>query len=160
MAVTLPIYMDHNATTPMAESVLAAMQPYFTRVFGNAASRGHVFGWEAEMAVDKAREQVAALLNARPDAIVWTSGATESNNLAIKGVAEAAARPGRHIITQVTEHKAVLDPCTYLQGRGFDVTRLPVNSWGRVDLEQLRAAFRPDTILVSVMWANNEIGTI
>jgi cysteine desulfurase len=160
MPVTLPIYMDHNATTPVDERVFAAMQPYFTRVFGNAASRGHVFGWDAEMAVYKAREQVASLLRARPDSIVWTSGATESNNLAIKGVAEANASRGRHIITQVTEHKAVLDPCKYLMAHGFDVTFLPVNSVGRIDLEQLRAAIRSDTILVSIMWANNEIGTI
>jgi cysteine desulfurase len=164
MPVTLPIYMDHNATTPLDERVLAAMQPYFMEIFGNAASRGHSFGWDADMAVYRAREQVATLLNARPDAIVWTSGATESNNLAIKGAAEASGAPSRarpaHIITQVTEHKAILDPCKYLQGRGYDVTYLPVNSVGRIDLQQLRKAIRPETILVSIMWANNEIGTI
>src|SRR5437879_4988119 len=115
MAVQLPIYMDHNATTPVDPRVFEAMRPYFTRVFGNAASLGHSFGWDAEAAVYKAREQVAALLNARPDAIVWTSGATESNNLAVKGAARAHADRGRHIITQVTEHKAVLDTCKYLQ---------------------------------------------
>lgn len=160
MAITLPIYMDHNATTPVDERVFEAMRPYFTRIFGNAASRGHVFGWDAEMAVYKAREQVAALLNARPDAIVWTSGATESNNLAIKGVAEASLARGRHIITQVTEHKAVLDPCQYLHSRGYEVTFLTVNSSGRINLDQLRDTIRDDTILVSIMWANNEIGTI
>lgn len=160
MAIKLPIYMDHNATTPVDERVFRAMQPYFTSIFGNAASRGHAFGWEAESAVYKAREQLAALLNARPDAIVWTSGATESNNLAIKGAAESAPKRGRHIITQVTEHKAILDPCKYLVGRGFDVTFLKVDSAGRIDLDELRQAIRADTILVSIMWANNEIGTI
>ena len=160
MAVKLPIYMDHNATTPVDERVFRAMQPYFTSVFGNASSRGHTFGWEAESAVYKARQQVAALFNARPDAIVWTSGATESNNLAIKGAAESALGRGRHIITQVTEHKAILDPCKYLMGRGFDVTFLKVDSAGRIDLDELRQTIRADTILVSIMWANNEIGTI
>jgi cysteine desulfurase len=160
MSVTLPIYMDHNATTPVDDRVFEAMRPYFTHIFGNAASRGHSFGWDADMAVYHAREQVAALLNVRPDAVVWTSGATESNNLAIKGVAEAPTARGRHIITQVTEHKAVLDPCKYLQHHGYDVTFLPVNNVGRIDLDQLRDSIRDDTILVSIMWANNEIGTI
>ena len=160
MAVKLPIYMDHNATTPVDERVFEAMRPYFTRVFGNAASLGHSFGWDAEAAVYKAREQVAALLNARPDAIVWTSGATESNNLAVKGVARAHTGRPRHIITQVTEHKAVLDTCKYLETEGCAVTYLPVDSSGRIDLERLRDALRQETILVSIMWANNEVGTI
>jgi cysteine desulfurase len=160
MPVQLPIYMDHNATTPLDPRVFEAMRPYFMEIFGNAASRGHSFGWEAESAVDLAREQVAALLNARPDAIVWTSGATESNNLAIKGVADAHAQRGRHIITQVTEHKAVLDPCKRLAKHGYDVTFLGVDRFGRIDLDELRDSIRPDTILVSIMWANNEIGTI
>jgi cysteine desulfurase len=152
--------MDHNATTPLDPRVFEAMRPYFMEVFGNAASRGHSFGWEAEAAVDKARQQVAALLNARPDAIVWTSGSTESNNLAIKGVADAHSHRGRHIITQVTEHKAVLDTCKHLEKRGCNVTFLGVDSHGRIDLGELQDSIRPDTILVSIMWANNEIGTI
>ena len=160
MAVKLPIYMDHNATTPLDPRVFEAMRPFFMDVFGNAASRGHSFGWEAEAAVDKARQQVAALLNARPDAIVWTSGSTEANNLAIKGAAEAHVERGRHIITQVTEHKAVLDCCKRLKKYGFETTWLGVDSKGRISLDELRESIRPDTILVSVMWANNEIGTI
>ncbi|HWP39959.1 MAG TPA: IscS subfamily cysteine desulfurase [Tepidisphaeraceae bacterium] len=160
MPVKLPIYMDHNATTPLDPRVFEAMRPYFMEIFGNAASRAHSFGWEAEAAVDKARQQVAALLNARPDAIVWTSGATESNNLALKGVAEAHRHRGRHIITQVTEHKAVLDTCKRLQKWGYEVTYLGVDRFGRIDLDELRDAIRADTILVSIMWANNEIGTI
>jgi cysteine desulfurase len=156
----LPIYMDHNATTPLDPRVFEAMRPYFMEIFGNAASRGHSFGWEAEAAVDRAREQVAALLNARPDAIVWTSGSTESNNLAIKGIAGAYANRGRHIITQVTEHKAVLDPCKRLDPLGYDVTFLGVDRFGRIDLDELRDSIRSDTILVSIMWANNETGTI
>ena len=160
MSVKLPIYMDHNATTPLDPRVFEAMRPYFMEVFGNAASRGHSFGWDAEAAVDVARQQVAALLNARPDAIVWTSGATESNNLAVKGVADAHAHRGRHIITQVTEHKAILDPCKKLAKHGYDVTFLGVDQFGRIHLDELRDAMRPDTILVSIMWANNEIGTL
>jgi cysteine desulfurase len=160
MPVTLPIYMDHNATTPMDGRVFEAMRPYFTEVFGNAASRGHSFGWAAEAAVDRARQQVAALLNARPDAVVWTSGATESNNLAIKGVAFAHEHRGKHIITQVTEHKAVLDTCKALQKHGFEITWLGVDRFGRIDPDELRDVMRPDTILVSMMWANNEIGTM
>jgi cysteine desulfurase len=152
--------MDHNATTPLDERVFAAMRPYFMEIFGNAASRGHSFGWAAEAAVDRARQQVAALINGRPDAIVWTSGATESNNLAIKGVAGAYSHRGRHIITQVTEHKAVLDTCKRLETQGFEIARLGVDRFGRIDLEQLRNQIRADTILVSIMWANNEIGTI
>ena len=156
----LPIYMDHNATTPLDPRVFDAMRPYFMEMFGNAASRGHIFGWDAEAAVDRARQQVATLLNARPDAIVWTSGATESNNLAIKGVAESYVHRGRHIITQVTEHKAVLDPCKRVEQRGYDVTFLSVDRFGRIDLDELRDSIRADTILVSIMWANNAIGTI
>jgi cysteine desulfurase len=152
--------MDHNATTPLDPRVFEAMRPFFMDVFGNAASMGHSFGWEAEAAVNHARQQVAKLLNARPDAIVWTSGATESNNLAIKGVAEAPHQTGRHIITQATEHKAVLDCCKRLAKHGFRVTVLGVDRSGRVDLDELRDSMRDDTILVSIMWANNEIGTI
>ncbi len=158
MQIQLPIYMDHNATTPVDERVFEAMRPYFTTVFGNAASRGHSFGWDAEMAVYKAREQVAALINARPDAIIWTSGATESNNLAIKGAA-FEHRTG-HVITQATEHKAVLDTCKYITSLGYEATVLGVDRLGRIRLEELRQAIRPDTRLVSMMWANNEIGTI
>ncbi|HVT88339.1 MAG TPA: IscS subfamily cysteine desulfurase [Tepidisphaeraceae bacterium] len=160
MAIKLPIYMDHNATTPLDPRVLEAMRPYFMEVFGNAASRGHSFGWEAEAAVDKARQQVAAILNARPDAIVWTSGSTESNNLAIKGVASAYSDKGRHIITQVTEHKAVLDCCKRLESQGYKITWLGVDRDGRINLDEFRSSIRPDTILASIMWANNEIGTI
>ncbi len=160
MTLRLPIYMDHNATTPLDPRVFEAMRPYFMDVFGNAASRGHSFGWEAEAAVDRARQQVAALLNARPDAIVWTSGSTESNNLAIKGIAGAYADKGRHIITQVTEHKAVLDCCKRLESQGYEITWLGVDHCGRIDLDQLADSIRADTILVSIMWANNEVGTI
>ena len=143
--VDLPIYMDHNATTPLDPRVFAAMQPFFMDIFGNAASRGHSFGWEAESAVDLARQQVAELLNARPDAIVWTSGATEANNLAVKGVAESYAHHGRHIITQVTEHKAVLDPCHWLEHHGYEITRLGVDRYGRIDLEELQSVYPPPT---------------
>jgi len=136
------------------------MLPYFKEKFGNAASRNHRFGWEAEEAVEKARAQVAAVLGASAKEIVWTSGATESNNIAVKGAARMYREKGRHIITQVTEHKAVLDPCKYLEQEGFRVTYLPVNRNGRIDLEQLRAAMTDDTILVSIMYANNEIGTL
>lgn len=160
MPVRLPIYMDHNATTPLDPRVFEAMRPYFMDVFGNAASRGHSFGWEAESAVDRARQQVAAILNARPDAIVWTSGSTESNNLAIKGVAAAHSDKGKHIITQVTEHKAVLDCCKRLEQQGYEITWLGVDPVGRINLDELQGSLRPDTILVSIMWANNEIGTI
>jgi cysteine desulfurase len=160
MAMRLPIYLDHNATTPMDERVFEAMRPYFIEQFGNAASRAHSVGWAAEAAVDKGRRQVAAILGANPNAIVWTSGATESNNLAIKGAAEANHQRGRHIITQVTEHKAVLDPCKTLQKQGFDVTWLPVDTKGRVNVYDLLDAIRPDTMLVSIMHANNETGTV
>ncbi len=154
------IYLDNNATTPVDPRVLDAMLPYFREKFGNAASRTHRFGWEAEAAVDQAREQVAALLNATAKEIIWTSGATESNNIAVKGAAQMYKDKGRHIITQVTEHKAVLDPAKYLQTLGFEVTFLPVDRTGRVEVDRLRGAIRPDTILVSIMMANNEIGTI
>lgn len=160
MSIKLPIYLDHNATTPMDPRVFKAMRPYFIEVFGNAASRGHSFGWAAEEAVNKARAQIAALIGAKPECIIFTSGATESNNLAIKGLACRYRDRGRHIITQVAEHKAVLDPCKKLQRDGFDVTWLGVDRKGRIDLDELRAAFRPDTILVSIMAANNEIGTL
>ena len=160
MPLKLPIYLDHNATTPVDEGVFEAMRPYFCGMFGNAASRSHSFGWAAEKAVDRARQQAAALLNADPREIVWTSGATESNNLAIKGVAESYGQKGKHIITQATEHKAVIDVCRRLEGRGFEVTWLPVDRAGRVAVEQVAAAMREDTILVSIMWANNETGTI
>jgi cysteine desulfurase len=154
------IYLDYNATTPVDPRVLEAMLPYLREKFGNAASRNHRFGWEAEAAVEKARAQVAAVLNAGPKEIVWTSGATESNNIAVKGAARMYRDKGRHIITQATEHKAVLDPCKYLEQEGFRVTYLPVSKTGRIDLDQLRDAMADDTILVSIMYANNEIGTI
>lgn len=154
------IYLDNNATTPVDPRVLETMLPYYGEHFGNAASRSHAFGWEAESAVEKAREQVASLINASSKEIIWTSGATESDNIAVKGAARMYREKGRHIITQVIEHKAVLDPCKYLEQEGFDVTYLPVLKTGRVDLEQFKAAIRPDTILVSIMLANNEIGTI
>jgi cysteine desulfurase len=136
------------------------MRPFFCETFGNAASRGHSFGWTAEAAVDRARQQAAAIINANPNAIVWTSGSTEANNLAIKGVACAYKHKGRHIITQATEHKAVLDPCKRLADDGYDVTVLNVDRQGRIDFDELASAIRNDTILVSIMWANNEIGTI
>jgi cysteine desulfurase len=155
-----PIYLDCHATTPVDERVLEAMLPYFTERFGNAASMGHVYGWEAEAAVKQAREMLAIAVHASPEEIIFTSGATEANNLAIKGVAEANFQRGRHIITVVTEHNAVLDPCRYLQSLGFDVTFLPVQGDGLINLADLERAFRPDTILVSVMAANNEIGVL
>ena len=155
-----PIYLDCNATTPVDERVLAAMLPYFCERFGNPSSTTHYYGWEAEAAVKQARETIAAAIAATAEEIVFTSGATEANNLAIKGVAEAYFSKGRHLITVQTEHRAVLDPCHYLEGLGFEVTSLPVQSDGLLDLTVLEAAIRPDTILVSVMVANNEIGTI
>jgi cysteine desulfurase len=157
---SLPIYLDCHATTPVDPRVLNAMIPYFTEHFGNASSIGHVYGWTAEAAVTKARETIAEAIGATPEEIVFTSGATEANNLAIKGVAEAYFSKGRHIITLATEHRAVLDPCQYLEGLGFEVTFLPVRADGLVDLELLEKSLRPDTILVSVMIANNEIGVI
>jgi cysteine desulfurase len=156
----LPIYLDNHATTPMDCRVLEAIIPYFTQYFGNPSSIGHVYGWEAEAAVSKARETIAAAINATSSEIIFTSGATEANNLAIKGVAEAYFSKGRHIITVQTEHKAVLDPCKYLETLGFEVTFLPVQSDGLIDLELLEKNISPDTILVSVMAANNEIGVL
>jgi cysteine desulfurase len=155
-----PIYLDCHATTPVDERVLAAMLPYFTEHFGNPSSIGHVYGWEAEAAVKKTREVLAAAINATPEEIVFTSGATEANNLAIKGVAEAYFSQGQHIITVATEHSAVLDPCNYLKTLGFDITILPVQQDGLIDLIELEKALRPDTILVSVMAANNEVGVL
>ncbi|QRJ62565.1 IscS subfamily cysteine desulfurase [Azospira restricta] len=156
----LPIYLDYSATTPVDPRVAEKMIPYLVEKFGNPASRSHSFGWEADAAVEAAREQVAQLVNADPKEIVWTSGATESNNLAIKGAANFYAGKGKHIITVKTEHKAVLDPCRELERQGFEVTYLDVQDNGLVDLDAFKAAIRPDTILVSVMFVNNEIGVI
>jgi cysteine desulfurase len=158
--VKLPIYMDNHATSPVDPRVLEAMMPYLTGIFGNAASRNHSFGWEAEGAVEKAREQVAKLIGATAKEIIFTSGSTESNNLALKGIAEMYRERGNHIITQVTEHKAVLDTCKRLEKSGYRVTYLPVKADGLVDLEDLRRAFDEKTILVSIMFANNEIGVV
>jgi len=155
-----PIYLDYAATTPVDPRVVQAMLPYLTQQFGNPASRSHAFGWAAEEAVEIAREQVASLLNADPREIVWTSGATESDNLAIKGVAKFHAGKGKHLITVKTEHKAVLDTMRELEREGFEVTYLDVQPDGLLDLAQLEAALRPDTILVSVMAVNNEIGVV
>lgn len=155
-----PIYLDAHATTPMDQRVLDAMLPYFTERFGNPSTNTHVYGWEASAAVKNSRETIAEIINATPEEIVFTSGATEANNLAIKGVAEAYFNQGKHIITVVTEHRAVLDPCNYLETLGFEVTYLPVQSDGLLDLKQLETAIREDTILVSVMAANNEIGIL
>src|SRR5712692_7021559 len=156
----LPIYMDNHATTPVDPRVFEAMRPYFTEVFGNAASLNHSFGWQAEEAVEKARKQVADLIGATAKEVVFTSGATESNNLALKGVAEMYAEKGNHIITAATEHKAVLDTCKRLEKHGCRVTYLPVQSNGLIDLEMLREAITDKTILVSIMYANNEIGVV
>jgi cysteine desulfurase len=160
MTMKLPIYMDYHATTPVDARVLDAMLPYFREEFGNAASRSHAFGWHAEEAVEKAREAVAQLIGAVGKEIVWTSGATESDNLAIKGVAEFYQDRGKHIVTSVTEHKAVLDTCKRLEKQGFAVTYLPVDSDGRVNPAAVAAALTDKTILVSIMLANNEIGTV
>ncbi|MEH2145794.1 cysteine desulfurase family protein [Nostoc sp.] len=155
-----PIYLDCHATTPVDERVLAAMLPYFTEHFGNPSSISHIYGWEAEAAVKQTREILAAAINATPEEIIFTSGATEANNLAIKGVAEAYFKKGQHIITVATEHSAVIDPCNYLKTLGFEITILPVQKDGLIDLTELKKAFRPETILVSVMAANNEIGVL
>jgi cysteine desulfurase len=158
--VKLPIYMDNHATTPMDPRVLEEMLPYFVEKFGNAASRNHEFGWVAEQAVDQARERIAKLIGATSKEIVFTSGATESDNLAIKGVAQMYREKGNHIITQVTEHKAVLDTCKRLEKEGFRVTYLPVGKDGRIDLDDLKRAIDDKTILVTIMSANNEIGVL
>ena len=155
-----PIYLDAHATTPVDKRVLEAMLPYFTEHFGNPSTNSHIYGWEAGAAVKQARLAIAQIINASPEEIVFTSGATEANNLAIKGVAEAYFDRGKHIITVATEHRAVLDPCKYLETLGFEVTYLPVQSDGLLDLNKLIAAIREDTILVSVMAANNEIGVL
>lgn len=160
MAVKLPIYMDHHATTPVAPEVFEAMRPYFLERFGNAASRNHAFGWAAESAVEAARSQIALLIGCKPVELVFTSGATESDNLAIKGVAQAYREKGTHIITSQIEHHAVLDSCKRLQKDGFQVTSLPVSRDGRVDPADVAKALTPKTILVSIMLANNEIGTV
>jgi len=156
----LPIYLDNNATTPMDPRVLEAMLPYFVEHFGNAASRNHPFGWEAEEAVDYAREQVAQLIGADAKEIIFTSGATEADNLAIKGVFEMYASKGNHVITAVTEHKAVLDTCKHIEKSGGEVTYLPVQPDGLIDLKELEASIKPTTILIAIMYANNEVGVI
>jgi cysteine desulfurase len=160
MALHFPIYLDYSATTPVDPRVAAEMIPYLTEKFGNPASRSHPFGWTADEAVERAREQVAALVNADPKEIVWTSGATESNNLALKGAAHFYADKGKHIITVQTEHKAILDTVRELERQGFAATYLEPEPSGLLDLEKLKAALRPDTIIVSVMLVNNEIGVI
>ncbi|GGH76479.1 cysteine desulfurase [Filimonas zeae] len=158
--VKLPIYLDNNATTPVDPRVLEAMMPYFTEHFGNAASRHHPFGWEAEEGVEYARTQVAKLIGADPKEIIFTSGATEADNLAIKGVFEMYASKGNHIITVNTEHKAVLDTCKHIEKLGGEVTYLTVNHEGLIDLRELEAAIKPETILIAIMYANNEVGVL
>jgi cysteine desulfurase len=158
--VKLPVYMDNHATTPVDPRALEEMLPYFQDRFGNAASRNHQFGWTAEEAVDRARRQVAALINANPKEIVFTSGATESDNLALKGVAEMYAQKGDHIITCVTEHKAIIDSAKHLEKNGIRVTFLPVDKLGMIDLDELEAAITDKTILISIMMANNEVGVL
>src|SRR5688572_12944559 len=156
MTVKTPIYLDHAATCPVDRRVVDKMMPYFTDAFGNAASRTHSFGWHAEEAVENAREEIAKTINADPKEIAWTSGATESDNLAIKGVAEYLEEQGNHIITVVTEHKAVIDTCKYLERHGREITFLPVDKNGLVTPEQVAAAITDKTVLVSIMHANNE----
>lgn len=158
--LNFPIYLDHNATTPCDPRVVEAMIPYFTNAFGNAASRNHQFGWQAEEAVDYAREQVAKLIGADPKEIIFTSGATEADNLAIKGIFEMYASKGNHIITCNIEHKAVLDTCKHIEKEGGGVTYLKVKDSGLIDLAELEAAIKPNTILIAIMYANNEIGTV
>ncbi len=160
MTVKTPIYLDYSATTPVDPRVAEKMIPYITEFFGNPASRSHSFGWTAEKAVENAREEVAKLVNADPREIVWTSGATESNNLAIKGAAHFYSGKGKHIITVMTEHKAVIDPVRELEREGFEATFLQPEPNGLVDIEKFKAAIRPDTVLASVMFVNNEIGVI
>ena len=155
-----PIYLDYNATTPCDERVVEAMLPFFTRHFGNAASRNHVYGWQAEEAVSYARENVAKLIDADPTEIIFTSGATEADNLALKGVFETYAGKGKHVITCNIEHRAVLDACRHLEKQGAEITYLGVTDHGRIDLNELERAFKPTTILVAIMYGNNEIGTI
>jgi len=155
-----PIYMDNNSTTRCDPRVVEAMLPYFTEMYGNAASRSHAYGWEAEAAVEESREQIAAIIGASPKEVIFTSGATESNNLAIKGVAAMYKKKGTHVVTQATEHKAVLDTCKRLERDGFQVTYLPVDNYGQVHAEQVKEALTDKTILVSIMAANNEIGTL
>jgi cysteine desulfurase len=156
----LPIYLDNSSTTPVDPRVAEKMIPYLTEKFGNPASRSHAYGWEAEAAVEEARAEVARLFNADPKEIIWTSGATESDNLAIKGAAHFHSGKGKHLITVKTEHKAVLDTCRELERQGFEVSYLDVRENGLIDLDVFKAALRPDTILVSVMFVNNEIGVI
>ncbi|MSR55159.1 MAG: IscS subfamily cysteine desulfurase [Gemmataceae bacterium] len=160
MMLKIPIYMDNNSTTRVDPRVVEAMLPYFTEHYGNAASRSHPYGWESEQAVETAREQIASLIGAGAKEIIFTSGATESDNLALKGVAQMYKKKGNHIITQATEHKAVLDACKRLEKEGFQVTYLPVDAFGQVNVEQIRAAITDKTILVSIMSANNEIGSL
>jgi cysteine desulfurase len=160
MAVKLPIYLDNHATTPVDPRVLEAMVPYFSDTFGNAASRNHAFGWQAEEGVENGRAAIAKLVGATPKEIIFTSGATESDNLAIKGVAEMYREKGKHIITQATEHKAVLDTCKRLEKYGYEITYVPVQKDGRVDLDDLGKAITPKTILITIMYANNEIGVV
>jgi cysteine desulfurase len=156
----LPIYLDYQATTPVDPRVLEAMLPYFTETFGNAASRSHAFGWDAEGAVDTARKQIASLIGATSKEIIFTSGSTEGINLAIKGAIEMHAAKGKHIITTLVEHKAVLDTCKHLEKQGYEVTYLVPDSTGRVTADQVQDAIRDDTVIVAMIWANNEIGTI
>jgi len=156
----LPIYLDYQATTPVDPRVLEAMLPYFTHSFGNAASRSHAFGWDAEGAVDKSRKQIASLIGASPKEIIFTSGSTEGINLAIKGAVEMHGKKGKHIITTLVEHKAVLDTCKHLEKQGCEVSYLEPDSTGRVTAEQVAEAIREDTVIVAMIWANNEIGTI
>ncbi|HEY7162330.1 MAG TPA: aminotransferase class V-fold PLP-dependent enzyme, partial [Acidobacteriota bacterium] len=156
----LPIFMDYHSTTPVDPRVLEEMIPYFTNDFGNAASRNHAFGWKAEEAVEHSRERIAALINCDPKEIIFTSGATESNNLALKGVAEMYAEKGDHIITCVTEHKAILDTCKRLEKLGKRVTYMPVDHYGQINLDDLRKEITDKTILISIMFANNEVGTL
>lgn len=160
--IETPIYLDHHATTPVDQTVMEEMQPYFTEYFGNPASDDHTFGAQAKRAVKQARERIAEVINSRPEEIIFTSGATESDNLAVRGAAEYAAEQdtGNHIITSVTEHEAVLEVCESLEEDGFDVTYLPVNDTGQIDPDDIEAAIRDDTILISIMAANNEIGTV